>query len=121
MMNILHRKEQLIFDGSSDDVDSAIKEVSFETYKYQVILENLKPIAQLSQYYKNVEPDDISLSLGLNVTNFDGIKIYNGCKRGLKLYYQAVKDNDKDIILIFSFGESQPGRLICQFEEAILL
>jgi hypothetical protein len=121
MMNILYRKEKLIFDGRSDDVDGAIKEVSFDIYKYQVILKNLKPIAGLSQYYKNIELDDISLSLGFNVTNFDGIKIYNGSKRGLKLYYQAVKENDKDIILIFSFGESQPGRLICQFEEAILL
>lgn len=121
MMNILHKREKIIFDGDSDNLANAIEEVSFDTYTYQVSLKKLKPLEQLSQHYKNISPDDISSSLGLKVTIFDGMKIYNGSKRGLKLYYKTVTEGEKSIILVFSFGELQPGRFICQFEEAVSL
>jgi len=119
-MNILSGIQKKIFDGSSEDIASAIKKVSFDTHEFQIALRNLKSISQLPQHKKNLRPDDISSSLGFKVTNFDGMKIYNGSKRGLKLYFDVVKDDEADIILIFSFGEFQPGRIICQFEAAIL-
>ena len=120
-MNIIYREETLIFDGSSNNFEGAIKEINFAAVSYKAELKSLKSIAQLPNYYKNLDPDEISQSLGLNVTSFDGIKIYNGSKRGLKLYYQAERGNEKDILLIFSFGELQPGRIMCLFEAAFSL
>lgn len=118
-MNILYRKKETIFDGNSDDLSSSVRELNFDAYKFQVVFNKLKPICDIQQHYKNIFPDDVSSSLGFKTTSFDGMRIYNGGKRGLKLYYDVAKGDSKDVILVFSFGEFQPGRFICQFEEAI--
>ena len=113
-MNILTGIEKTIFDGSSEDIANSIKKVEFDAYEFQVVLKNLKPIDRLPEFNKNVSPDDISASLGFKVTNFDGMRIYNGSRRGLKLYFEVTKKYDEETILIFSFGEFQSGRFICQ-------
>ena len=121
MVNIIYRKEALIFEGSSDSFDGVKKDVSFDRFTFKVIPQKLTSLAQLPNNFKELDPDEISYALDLKVTNFDGIKIYNGSKQGLKLYYQSEKRDEKVFILIFSFGELQPGRFMCLFEAALSL
>lgn len=118
MMNILSKDTQIIFDGSSDGL-STESEVVVNSDRYKIKPKDIISINKLHQKFSYLNPVDLSDTLGFKVTDFDGIKIFNGYKSGLKLHYYPVLQGAKNIILIFSFGESQSGRFVCRFEMAV--
>lgn len=95
-----------LFDG--DEVDAYSIEMSFNTSN-SIIQFKLKDLIDFSKAIKNITPNELSCIqsvLMFNVINFGGEKIFQGRKKGLKLY-SLLKDG---VIFLFSCGEFQPGR-----------
>ncbi len=109
-MKILLREGKKIYDGELSEKDISFSPISFKNTEY--IISEPSTIEKIS----NASPDEIANILNLKVVDFDGIKIYHGSKKGLKLCYQDLNDN---FSAIFSFGEYQPNRFICIFEGII--
>lgn len=118
-MKFISQETKKIFDGGQDKLSNTVEKLEFFNKKYLIKPKDLKPIRELDQSVINIKPDDISSELGLKIVDFDGMKIHQGSKRGLKLYYEIIDDGNFNAILVFSFGETQPGRFICIFEAAI--
>lgn len=115
-MSFITRETKKIFDGNEESLINSVEELNFSNENYLIKPKNLKPIYELVQYIKGINFDEIANALGLSITNFDGMKTYHGSKRGLKLYCDIIGDGNTRRVLIFSFGEIQPGRFVCLFE-----
>jgi hypothetical protein len=114
MKNIIIMQSKKVFDGEAENIPSFNFDLTINQVVESINLNNLKPIEEIIKYKNSISPDDISNDLSLKVTNFDGMKIYHGSKKGLKLFFWTSELTNK--ILLFSFGEYQPGRFICNFE-----
>ena len=103
-----------VFDGEAENIPGFNFDLTTNKIVESINLNELKPIEEIIKYKNSISPDYISNNSSLKVTDFDGMKIYHGSKKGLKLFFSTTKSDNK--ILLFSFGEYQPGRFICTFE-----
>jgi len=100
-------------------MQKAPPEVEVGGVAYKIRPFELKSIQELAKEATNKTPEDISAALGLRVVAFDETNIYHGSKLGLKLHYKIVGEQAGKRVLVFSFGEFQPGRFLCKFESVL--
>ncbi|MGF1732342.1 hypothetical protein [Photobacterium kasasachensis] len=116
-MNIITLDGKKVFDGS--DVETAILPVNFDNHRFIIPANELKPIYELVSFSNSVKPNEISSLLGCKITTLGKLKVFHGRKKGLTLYFHLSQLDNKPILLIFSLGEYQLGRVMCFFESAI--
>lgn len=117
---IVVKKERIkVFDGNQEECQLATIDVEIDSHVHKIRLSSLIKISESLILDNRIRPDDISTLLGLKITSFDKIKIYHGSKRGLKLFYYPVNNNGVTYMVIFSFGEFQPGRILSYFEAVV--
>jgi len=68
-MNILSRKEKIIFDGSLDELNDAVNNITINGITYKVKPKNLISINKLS--HNAIDPESLSNTLGFNIVDFD--------------------------------------------------
>ncbi|MFP6845136.1 MAG: hypothetical protein VB958_08000 [Thalassolituus sp.] len=114
MLKNINKISEKIYDGGSDKLSNQILDFNINNELFSISLKEIKPLEEINTYCYSITPGKVSNDLSLKITNFDGMEIYHGSKKGLKLYFHY--SEDRNLILIFSFGEFQPGRFICQYE-----
>lgn len=105
-----------IFSGEPELASSASIFISINGDFELIKLREIQPAMDISKEFPQINPEDVANALKLQVTDFDGIKIYNGRKKGLKLGYIKLNDISKFSTAIVSYGEYQPGRYMCYLD-----
>lgn len=114
MLKNINKASEKVYDGGPDQISNQILSLNIDGRLFNIPLKEIKSLEQINTYCHSITPSKVSSDLSLKITNFDGMEIYHGSKKGLKLYFHYVEE--MDVVLIFSFGEFQSGRFICQYE-----
>lgn len=115
-MRLLSAQKKIIFDGEYEAFARLEKEVAIGSLFFQVPFSDLKPLGSVTHEDIALSADDIAEAIGCSVVDFGGMKSYKGTKPGLKLHFYAAEADGQLFILVFSLGEFQPGRFLCQLE-----
>ncbi|GAB1258007.1 hypothetical protein NBRC116494_25090 [Aurantivibrio plasticivorans] len=112
-MQLLELKRIKLIDGEENLAINFFR-YTISTRSLSCRPQDLEPIAELDSEHSKGAAAQVSKQLGFKIADFDGTPIYLGAKKGLELFYQKIDDTDD--FSIFSMGEFQPGRFICQLE-----
>lgn len=104
------RLNQKLFDGSDDDLSGVILSHSVDDLVFAFKLRDLLEFNDLNKIISHNDSLAIQSALKFDVVDFDGEKIYQGRKKGLKLHGIYSEKQKPRYVFIFSVGEFQPSR-----------